>query len=70
MAADAVQALAEGRLSLTPQDRMRYTLKTPYRDGTIYVVFAPLDFIARLAAMFSGQLLPRTIATLKGQGSA
>ncbi len=30
---------------------MRYTLKTPYRDGTTHVVFAPLDFIARLAAL-------------------
>ena len=30
---------------------MRYTLKTPYRDGTTHVVFEPLDFIARLAAL-------------------
>ena len=30
---------------------MRYTLKTPYRDGTTHVIFAPLDFIARLAAL-------------------
>lgn len=44
-------ALAEGRLSLTPQGRVRYTLKTPYRDGTTHVVFAPLDFMARLAAL-------------------
>jgi hypothetical protein len=44
-------ALAEGRLSLTPQGRVRYTLKTPYRDGTTHVVFEPLDFIARLAAL-------------------
>jgi hypothetical protein len=44
-------ALAEGRLSLTPQGRVRYTLKTPYRDGTTHVVFAPVDFIARLAAL-------------------
>jgi hypothetical protein len=44
-------ALAEGRLSLTPQGRVRYTLKTPYRDGTTHVIFAPLDFIARLAAL-------------------
>ena len=42
-------ALAEGRLSFTPQGRVRYTLKTPYRDGTTHVVFGPLDFIARLA---------------------
>ncbi len=44
-------ALAEGRLSLTPQGRVRYTLKTPYRDGTTHVVFEPLDFMARLAAL-------------------
>ena len=44
-------ALAEGRLSLTPQGRVRYTLKTPYRDRTTHMVFAPLDFLARLAAL-------------------
>ncbi len=33
---------------------MRYTLKTPYRDGTTHVVFEPLDFIARLAALVPG----------------
>ena len=44
-------ALATGRLALTPQGRVRYTLKTPYRDGTTHVVFEPLDFIARLAAL-------------------
>jgi len=26
-------------------------LKTPYRDGTTYVIFEPLDSIARLAAL-------------------
>jgi len=26
-------------------------LKTPYRDGTTHVIFDPLDFIARLAAL-------------------
>ncbi len=30
---------------------MRYTLKTPYRDGTTHVIFEPEDFIARLAAL-------------------
>lgn len=44
-------ALAEDRLSLTPQAGVRYTLKTPYRDGTAHVVLEPLDFIARLAAL-------------------
>ena len=28
-----------------------YQLKTPYRDGTTHVIFEPLDFIARLAAL-------------------
>jgi hypothetical protein len=28
-----------------------YTLKTPYRDGTTQVVFDPVDFVARLAAL-------------------
>jgi hypothetical protein len=44
-------AIAEGRLSLTTQGQVRYTLKTPYRDGTTHVVFEPLDFMARLAAL-------------------
>ncbi|MEO8445776.1 MAG: transposase, partial [Gammaproteobacteria bacterium] len=44
-------AIATGRLSLTGQGQIRYTLKTPYRDGTTHVVFEPLDFMARLAAL-------------------
>ena len=39
------------RLSLTAQGNVRYRLKTPYRNGTTDVVFEPLDFIARLAAL-------------------
>ena len=30
---------------------MRYQLKTPYADGTTYVIFEPLDFIFRLVAL-------------------
>ena len=44
-------ALAEKRLSLTPSGNVRYHFKTPWRDGTTHVVFEPLDFIARLAAL-------------------
>ena len=44
-------AVAEPRLSLTAGGRIRYSLKTPWRDGTTHVVFEPLDFIARLAAL-------------------
>jgi hypothetical protein len=36
---------------LTPNGNVRYQLKTPYRDGTTHVIFEPLDFIARLAAL-------------------
>ncbi|GHL51337.1 hypothetical protein ECZU29_61870 [Escherichia coli] len=39
------------RLSLTRGGNVRYQLKTPYRDGTTHVIFEPLDFIARLAAL-------------------
>jgi hypothetical protein len=44
-------AVSEKRLSLTPNGNVRYQLKTPYRDGTTHVIFEPLDFIARLAAL-------------------
>ena len=43
--------MPEKRLSLTPNGNIRYQLKTPYRDGTTHVIFEPLDFIARLAAL-------------------
>ena len=44
-------AVSEKRLSLTRGGDVRYQLKTPYRDGTTHVIFEPLDFIARLAAL-------------------
>jgi len=34
-----------------PRGLVRYQLKTPYSDGTTHVLFEPLDFIARLAAL-------------------
>ena len=42
---------AEKRLTVNAQGKVVYLLKTPYRDGTTHVVFEPLDFIARLAAL-------------------
>ena len=39
------------RLSLTDHGKVRYELKTPYRDGTTHVIFEPVDFIAKLAAL-------------------
>jgi hypothetical protein len=44
-------AIAERRLSLTDTGQVRYTLKTPWTDGTTQVFFEPLDFMARLAAL-------------------
>jgi hypothetical protein len=44
-------AVSEKRLSLTSNGQVRYQLKTPYRDGTTHVIFNPLDFLARLAAL-------------------
>lgn len=44
-------AVSEKRLALTGNGKVRYELKTPYRDGTTHVFFEPLDFIARLAAL-------------------
>ncbi len=56
-------AVSSSRLSLTPNGNIRYQLKTPYREslprersecfghGTTHVIFEPLDFIARLAAL-------------------
>jgi hypothetical protein len=41
-------AVAEQRLSLTPNGNVRYQLKMPYRDGTTHVFFEPLDFMAHI----------------------
>ena len=44
-------AISEKRLSLSPQGRVRYQLKTPWRNGTTHVEWDPVDFIAKLAAL-------------------
>jgi hypothetical protein len=43
--------VASERLALTSSGQVRYTLKTPYRDGTTHIVLEPLDLMARLAAL-------------------
>jgi len=43
--------VATERLARTENGQVRYTLKTPYRDGTTHVILEPEDFIARLAAL-------------------
>ena len=44
-------AISEKRLSLSPQGRVRYQLKTPWRNGTTHVEFEPIEFMAKLAAL-------------------
>lgn len=75
-------AVSNERIELTDCGHVRYTLKTPYRDGTTHVFFDPLDFIARLAALvpkprvnltrFHGVFAPnsklRSQVTLSGRG--
>lgn len=44
-------AIAMDRLSLTEEGDISYELKTPYRNGTTHIIFEPLDFISKLAAL-------------------
>jgi len=44
-------AVSTKRLALTRHSKVRYELKTPNNDGTTQVLFEPLDFISRLAAL-------------------
>jgi len=43
--------LSEKGLSLTNHGKVRYELKTSYRDGTTHVIIEPMGFIAKLAAL-------------------
>ena len=44
-------AVSTKRLSLTRNGRVRYELKTPWRNGTTHIIFEPLDFISRLVTL-------------------
>ena len=46
-----LSAISEERLSMTDHEKVRYELKTPYRDGTTHAFFEPIDFIGKLAAL-------------------
>lgn len=60
-------AIACAWLKLTDSGQSRYTLKTPYRDGTTQVIFESGDFIARLAAQVPtnpvGDVIPGDVVT-------
>ncbi|SIR68912.1 transposase [Fluoribacter gormanii] len=44
-------AVSLKRLRLSETGKVIYELKNPYKNGTTHIVFEPLDFIARLAAL-------------------
>jgi len=44
-------AVSTQRLSMTRNGRVRYELKTPWRNGTTHVIFEPLDFMYRMYGM-------------------
>jgi hypothetical protein len=44
-------ALAKDRLSELPDGRIALELKTPWFDGTTRILYEPLDFLAKLAAL-------------------
>jgi Putative transposase len=44
-------AVASDRLQLTPDGRVALTLKRRYHDGTTHLIFEPLTFVERLAAL-------------------
>jgi hypothetical protein len=51
--------VAQDRLRLTGDGRIRLTLKTPWADGTRHLLFEPLEFLEKLAA-----LIPRAHVNL------
>jgi hypothetical protein len=51
--------VAQDRLRLTGDGRIRLRLKTPWADGTRHLLFEPLEFLEKLAA-----LIPRSHVNL------
>jgi hypothetical protein len=43
--------LAIDRLQRLPDGRLSYRMKTPWRDGTTHILFAPTEFLERLAVL-------------------
>ena len=43
--------IAADRLAQLPDGRLSYRLKTPWRNGATHVIYGPLEFLARLAAL-------------------
>ena len=56
-------AVSEMRLSLLSNGKVRYKLKTPYRDGTTQVIFEPFDFSRPCASCARDISAPCTSST-------
>jgi hypothetical protein len=39
------------RLAVRVDGKVQFALKNPFRDGTTYILFSPLDFLSKLAAL-------------------
>jgi tRNA U55 pseudouridine synthase TruB len=53
-------AISEKRLPLTNHRKVRHQQKTSYRDGTTHMIFEPMDFISKLAALVPTPRVNRT----------
>jgi hypothetical protein len=49
-------AISEERISILPNGDIKLKLKTPWRDGSEYLIFSPIEFLERLLALIP---LPR-----------
>ena len=44
-------AICLERLKVRADGKIQYELKNPFRDGTTHILFSPLDFLSKLAAL-------------------
>ncbi len=44
-------AICKDRLTVRADGRIQYELKNPFRNGTTHILFSPLDFLSKLAAL-------------------
>jgi hypothetical protein len=44
-------AICLARLTVRADSKIQYELKNPFRDGTTHILFSPLDFLSKLAAL-------------------
>jgi hypothetical protein len=55
-------ALSDSRLTLLPDGRVRLMLQRPWNNGTRYLVFDPVDFLARLVPLIPPPRVHQVVA--------